>query len=763
MTTVRWKILFPLLALVILSSVEISRANRKNVSYYLSTNTTLLSHYSILDNTNDTLSHGQEIIVEDVDVEEEDEVDYNLISPSYETHLVKSSIIYGLAKTVNASSVNQECYRHLRNIQKGILRKEPWAMKALDASGSKPAGFVFGQNFWFGSQEACGAVRRPVGITLSENFPRVMKLGIIKEIAPFDMDYRVVYLRHNSPWQVEIKLMSEQIIHIGLCLPSSCASPEIQQLMGDYVKEGLFVENDIYDIQPEVLYMKDLKISDNFFERESFKLISVFVAFILAMILLASHLKAKANEVVTKLDNISPLEETDASSSQNIADINLSNYPQLRNFIMCFDVQENCTKIFSTKESKPSEIPVINGLRSVCALWILVFHVVWYMYFTVNNKTFLISYAEKVFFQYVSSAPVLVDVFFTVSGFLLTYNFLRNAEKMEIIRKNSFVQNTKQFFKMFFHRYLRLGPLYLVVMAVVDLLFAYISKVSVYHINERFDENCANYWWRNILFIQNLFDHKDMCLNWTWSLACEMQYFVIATILLFTYAKHPKLAKNLTIGCFIANMVWSFSIGLNINFQLSFDTFFATGTDIYISPFVRVLPYIMGAAAAWYFLEHKKREFDLSEFQEKCLWTLSFLTFFICIYSTVKRDMSYIMAISLFVVGRLLFSMSICWMIIGSATGRSTCWSRFLEAKPFQHLNRLSYAIYLLNPFVIALFFGLTSVSTHADPFMLCVLCSGFSIITYLASIVFSLAFEMPFCNWSSLILRRSSPKVKNA
>ncbi|XP_065368747.1 nose resistant to fluoxetine protein 6-like [Calliphora vicina] len=417
MTTVRWKILFPLLALVILSSVEISRANRKNVSYYLSTNTTLLSHYSILDNTNDTLSHGQEIIVEDVDVEEEDEVDYNLISPSYETHLVKSSIIYGLAKTVNASSVNQECYRHLRNIQKGILRKEPWAMKALDASGSKPAGFVFGQNFWFGSQEACGAVRRPVGITLSENFPRVMKLGIIKEIAPFDMDYRVVYLRHNSPWQVEIKLMSEQIIHIGLCLPSSCASPEIQQL--------------IYDIQPEVLYMKDLKISDNFFERESFKLISVFVAFILAMILLASHLKAKANEVVTKLDNISPLEESDASSSQNIADINLSNYPQLRNFIMCFDVQENCTKIFSTKESKPSEIPVINGLRSVCALWILVFHVVWYMYFTVNNKTFLISYAEKVFFQYVSSAPVLVDVFFTVSGFLLTYNFLRNTEKME--------------------------------------------------------------------------------------------------------------------------------------------------------------------------------------------------------------------------------------------------------------------------------------------------------------------------------------------
>lgn len=241
-----------------------------------------------------------------------------------------------------------------------------------------------------------------------------MKLGIIKEIAPFDMDYRVIYLRHNSPWQVEIKLMSEQVIHIGLCLPTTCQSNEIQQLMTDYVSNGLFVENDIYDIQPEVLYMKDLKMPENYFERESFKLISVTVSFILAMVLLASHLRNKSQEAEKKLDNIDPIEETDSANIQYITDINFNNFPRLRSFIMCFDVQENWSKLFTTKESKASEIPVINGLRSVCALWILVFHVVWYMYFTVNNKTFLISYAEKVFFQYVSSAPVLVDVFFTV-------------------------------------------------------------------------------------------------------------------------------------------------------------------------------------------------------------------------------------------------------------------------------------------------------------------------------------------------------------
>lgn len=128
MANVRWKkLLIPLAALVILNSVDISKGNHKNASYYLPTNETVLAHYDIVEDTNNTFIAEQRTTKNDL--LEEDDVDYDLITPSYETHLVKSSIIYGLAKTANLSSVNQECYSHLRSIQKGILRKEPWAMK----------------------------------------------------------------------------------------------------------------------------------------------------------------------------------------------------------------------------------------------------------------------------------------------------------------------------------------------------------------------------------------------------------------------------------------------------------------------------------------------------------------------------------------------------------------------------------------------------------------------------------------------------------
>ncbi|EDV50944.1 nose resistant to fluoxetine protein 6 [Drosophila erecta] len=681
------------------------------------------------------------------------------IHSPHETHLTRTSVIFGLTKVANESSVSQKCHAQLRQMQRGILGKQPWAMKVLDASGTKPSGFVYGQNYWLGSREACRGVQRPVGITLSKNFDRVMHYGIITQQAPFDMDYRVLYLRHNSPWQVEIKLMSEQIIHIGLCLPSACSSAEVQGLAQDYVAGGMFTENEIFDIRPEVVYMKDLQLKEEFFERASFRLLVGCILVTGTLMLCAQQLHV-ANKLPPTSEDHRDRDLAPAESEIWRGLNALLQMEKLQKYVTCWDVPANWAKIFAVRENSPNEIPLMNGLRSVCAIWIMVFHVVWFMYFTVHNKTVLISYAEQAFFQYVSSAPLLVDVFFTISGFLQTFNFLRNSLQLEAVRRNSFRENLKLFGKLLFHRYLRLGPLYLVVMATVDLVYAYIGDVSVYHINERFDEMCTRHWWRNLLFIQNLFDHRDMCANWSWSLACEMQFFILANALLFLYVKYPRVVKGLVVSSFVATIAWSYAIGLSIKFQLSFDAAFATGTEIYTSPFVRVLPYILGAATAW-LLQENRVQLEISEQKERASWHFALFVFFACIYSTVKRDLGPLMAITLFVMGRLFFSLSVCWMIARSCSGRGVWWSRLLEAKGFQHVSRLSYAIYLLNPLVIVLFYSLTNASTHADPFMLCVVTCGFAVIVYLASILFSLAFELPFSNLSSLLNRRQSkPKT---
>lgn len=84
---------------------------------------------------------------------------------------------------------------------------------------------------------------------------------------------------------------------------------------------------------------------------------------------------------------------------------------------------------------------------------------------------------------------------------------------------------------------LRLSPLYLVVIGFTEISTSYMVDTSPFWIQERCDKMCQQYWWRNVLYIQNLFTVTDLCLNWTWSMACEMQFFCVFTVLLFVSAK----------------------------------------------------------------------------------------------------------------------------------------------------------------------------------------------------------------------------------
>lgn len=65
------------------------------------------------------------------------------------------------------------------------------------------------------------------------------------------------------------------------------------------------------------------------------------------------------------------------------------------------------------------------------------------------------SYGEQALFQWISATPIIVDVFFSISGLLLSYNFLRNQSKLEEIRSNTLTQNLKLMGKQLLNRYIR--------------------------------------------------------------------------------------------------------------------------------------------------------------------------------------------------------------------------------------------------------------------------------------------------------------------
>lgn len=139
----------------------------------------------------------------------------------------------------------------------------------LDSSGQKESGFIMGHNNWIGSPKECESVSQPLLITLSDRYHRIMKPNLIQSVAPFDVEYRVVHAKHHSPWQVEVKFLLENMLHIGLCLPKSCSNDEIYNLTRMYFESKLLDSQGMFEIDADVVQVKDMRLRDNFFLKKS--------------------------------------------------------------------------------------------------------------------------------------------------------------------------------------------------------------------------------------------------------------------------------------------------------------------------------------------------------------------------------------------------------------------------------------------------------------------------------------------------------------
>lgn len=179
-----------------------------------------------------------------------------------------------------------------------------------------------------------------------------------------------------------------------------------------------------------------------------------------------------------------------------------------------------------------------------------------------------------------------------------------------------------------FINFVRLSPLYLVIVGFMEIITSHMLETSLFWIHDRYDITCSKYWWRNIFYVQNLFDVSELCVTWSWSLACEMQFFILFTALLFIYAKwvendshcsyeyfsyisifrhfflylphrYPNAAKALFCLLFGVFSALVFAIAMFTKFTPAYDVMHSLGKDLYISPWARVLPYLVGVASGY--------------------------------------------------------------------------------------------------------------------------------------------------------------------
>jgi len=107
-------------------------------------------------------------------------------------------------------------------------------------------------------------------------------------------------------------------------------------------------------------------------------------------------------------------------------------------------------------------------------------------------------------FQTLENATISVDTFFLISGFLVAYLLLKELDR----NKGRF--NIALFY---LHRYLRLTPVYAIILGFIATLLVYIGSGPAWSTVVQESEQCRQHWWNNLLYINNLVDEDGVISN----------------------------------------------------------------------------------------------------------------------------------------------------------------------------------------------------------------------------------------------------------
>nr|CAD7580803.1 unnamed protein product [Timema californicum] len=70
-------------------------------------------------------------------------------------------------------------------------------------------------------------------------------------------------------------------------------------------------------------------------------------------------------------------------------------------------------------------------------------------------------------------------------------------------------------------------------------------NTSVFEPNVLDHINCENYWWRNALYLNNLFPRSEMCMLWSWYMANDTQFYVLGIFLLMLSVRFSWLVATM--------------------------------------------------------------------------------------------------------------------------------------------------------------------------------------------------------------------------
>ncbi|XP_050440159.1 O-acyltransferase like protein-like isoform X1 [Adelges cooleyi] len=627
-----------------------------------------------------------------------------------------------------------------------------WAVKMSDSWPRYLNGLLIGNTHHMGVYDECISVHQPIQgkycmstielqTSSNENFTQYSK----DEYASFDNAWQEIlgFIDYGD-------LYKRNVINLGVCIPEACTSADLEISLQREL-DSIFLS---HQLKAQVKVKPDLcNTNKHFFPYDTGYYVTCGFFGLLILIVSFSttyHLVALRNG-------------RENQPSQNLEVLNM------------FSVIKNGNNL--TKYNKNNELNIFNGLVSIQMMLIVVGHG---RLIDINLPLLYPKLTEE-FFQDTHHNSFLfwhnsVDSFIFVSGYLL---YMTTINKFRKSGDNWFLIP-----KIIMYKYLKSLPVHVTMIILTIFIVPHMGGGPFWANKMGMEANkCKQYWWTNLLVINNFVDGEKQCLYAGYFISLQLQLMVIGIIVVYIYGKNRKIgnvviALLITVSLIIpfAITYYSKSEGItkfNISFTLKIFQSTSSAsyhfTYLYSRFYVRGLPFYIGLLAGDIVEVLKKKQVKMSKATTLITFLVAFgLYIYVQLYSIVffkrHRDYNAIESSIYSSINHLNTPLFYMWIAICYTTSSYRFLEKLLNNRYAGLLHKLSYSIYQVNLTVIIMI-NCSARASEVSSTQIIVMKTIYIILTvHIAALIMHFLVDAPFGLLINKVIlgRRTSTKSKD-
>ncbi|KAI8739355.1 nose resistant to fluoxetine protein 6 [Biomphalaria glabrata] len=639
-------------------------------------------------------------------------------------------------------NVTGSCLKHFHNISQGLERGDLWALAFPDSNGVPATGAIKQMKRILGSFDQCESICQMADDD-DELTGRYTEMELVTSL-------------NTSPRQ-------GVVLRWFVCVPRSCSYGDLDDIGKSFAEKLNFdyinvVRNEIENPWLDSWFWLAVVVLATLI---CFAVLGTVVDCIDRMTLKVNTTE-KGNKLTTneiedhnQSDNSAERRESerngpiDSNESLSARCTRINGRGLVKRILLSFSLRANLLDLLKT-EISDGDIRCLNGLRVLSMLWVILGHTANFLP-EIKDESMKSNVMKHWLAYLLFNATYGVETFFFISGCLVSYLFIRNSEKLGHLKPGHLVA-------YYTHRYARLTPSFMVAMLIYTGLLPYVNS-SPYSTTSHGYLSCRRYWWRNLLYISNFFDYKEMCMTWSWYLPNDMQFYTIAPVftlpIVYGWRKVSLLVAVLMVICHVGSttlVIESYKDWNNGSYKKYMNR-------LYIKPWTRVAPYAIGLVLG-YILTAWTPNRKISRQELLIGWLVTsaivipmmlFQNGNFTIHYSVVANFNEINSRIYEIIKSPLWALFVAWIVFTCRYSNGGMIDSFLSWNGWMPLSKLSYGTYLCHLLVVLYLNNVTPSDVHLT--MSYIIQKGVSvmILSYIMSLVLSLLVDMPVRNLMTL------------